>query len=182
MAEASNVLEQTTFAGELDDEAFDSAISAVDVSIHLRWPSALETSGPWLRAMAQGRPTIVTDLLHQIHVPVIDPRTWTSTPAGIPPVAVAVDILDEDHSLALAMRRLATDADLRTALGAAARTYWTNEHTVARMLEGYLAALARAVSEPLPSVTLPDGLRTDTSGDYVRSLTTGFDGVTCELF
>ncbi len=51
-------------AGELDDAAFDQAIAAVDVSLNLRWPSARETSGPWLRALAAGRATIVTDLEH----------------------------------------------------------------------------------------------------------------------
>ena len=60
--------------------------------------------------------------------PSLDPRTWTvneavgssrdaaarrrrAARASTQPVAIAIDILDEDHSLRLAMRRLATDAD-----------------------------------------------------------------------
>ena len=43
-------------------------------------------------------------------------------PAEQQPVAVAIDILDEDHSLRLAMKRLAEDAELRQALGSAAQS------------------------------------------------------------
>src|SRR5438552_8151961 len=60
----------------LDDKEFDAAIASADVSINLRWPTALETSGPWLRSLALRRATIVTDLDHQSHLPLLDPRTW----------------------------------------------------------------------------------------------------------
>jgi hypothetical protein len=63
-----------------------------------------------------------------------------------PPIAVAIDILDEDHSLRLAMRRLATDADLRARLGHAAREYWTREHSVEGMSDDYESAFARCAS------------------------------------
>src|SRR5215831_2459491 len=41
----------------LDDEEFEDSIAAVDVSLNMRWPTALEMSGPWVQALAEGRPT-----------------------------------------------------------------------------------------------------------------------------
>jgi thiamine biosynthesis protein ThiS len=98
-----------THLDDPDDEAFDQAIAAVDVSLNLRWPSALETSGPWLRALAAARPTIVIELAHQTDVPAWDPRDWRPrNPLDArQPATIAIDILDERHSLGLAMDRLA---------------------------------------------------------------------------
>jgi hypothetical protein len=83
--------------------------------------------------MAAGKPTVIIDLAHLSDVPSLDPRTWQP---NIPPheahdahpVAVAIDILDEDHSLRLAMRRLAQDASLRAVLGSARAS--TGRHTI----------------------------------------------------
>ncbi|MDP9324691.1 MAG: hypothetical protein M3P13_13730, partial [Acidobacteriota bacterium] len=114
-----------------------------------------------------GRPTITIDLAHLADVPSLDPRTWKpqsiATRDTIEPVSVAIDILDENHSLRLAMRRLATDRDLRTSLGAAGRRYWEREHSMPRMLEDYERILADAAGRPAPRVTLPEHLVT--SGD-----------------
>ena len=150
------------------DDLFDDAIEAVDVSVHLRWPSAGETSGPWLRALAAGRATIVTDLEQIAGIPTLDPRTWRphiplDPAAGHTPdaVAVAIDIVDEDHSLRLALQRLIVDRGLRERLGIAARAYWEREHTVDRMLTGFERAIGRALSLPVPQPALPAHLRPD---------------------
>jgi glycosyltransferase involved in cell wall biosynthesis len=177
-ADAAGVLPAVTLTEHLDDAAFDRAVAAVDVSINLRWPSALETSGPWLRALAAGRPTIVTDLAHQSHVPVLDPRTWQS--AGAEPVAVAIDILDEAHSLGLALRRLATDGALRARLGAAARDYWERTHTFERMRDDYLSLIERAAARTRPPVR-PPVLEYDPLSK-ARALTADFGTLSCELF
>ena len=109
--------------GWVDDDAFDRDILAADVCLCLRWPTNREASGPWMRALAAGKPTVVNDLAHLVDLPTLDPRTWEVQVAAPPAadatrvwrrdeaVAVAIDILDEDHSLAIAMRRLALDAD-----------------------------------------------------------------------
>ncbi|OFW05007.1 MAG: hypothetical protein A3I61_19040 [Acidobacteria bacterium RIFCSPLOWO2_02_FULL_68_18] len=39
-------------------------------------------------------------------------------------MAVTIDLRDEEHSLALAIRRLSADAPLRARLGEAARAWW----------------------------------------------------------
>ena len=59
-------------------------------------------------------------------MPTLDPRGWHVLTAGDahPAVAVSIDLLDEDHSLQLALERLATDAVLRQRLGSAARAWW----------------------------------------------------------
>ena len=146
--------------GYVPDEELTATLLACDVSLNLRWPTAREISGPWLRALALGLPTIVIDLEQTADVPSLDPRTWTvshAQPAGEAapePVTVAVDILDEAHSLRLAMRRLATEATLRTTLGAAAAAYWHREHSTDRMLEDYRAAIARTLerrAHPAPT-------------------------------
>jgi glycosyltransferase involved in cell wall biosynthesis len=162
----------------LDDTSFDEAIAAVDVSLNLRWPTALETSGPWLRALASSRPTIVTDLAHQSHVPSLDPRSWQSIDDE--PVTIAIDILDEQHSLGLALQRLASDAALRRRLGDAGRRYWERTHTFDRMRDEYLRVIDLAASRPKPGIT-PPVLEYDPLSQ-VRTLTAGFGTLSCELF
>ena len=162
----------------LDDVAFDQAVAAVDVSLNLRWPSAHETSGPWLRALAEGRATVVTDLAHQSHVPSLDPRTWQSMDAE--PVTIAIDVLDEAHSLGLALRRLATDAALRDRLGRSARRYWERTHTFARMRDEYAAVIDRAATRTR-SVVHPPVLGYDPLSK-ARTLTAAFGNLSCELF
>jgi glycosyltransferase involved in cell wall biosynthesis len=146
--------------GYLDDpEDLIDAIYASDATLNLRWPTAREMSGPWLQCLAAGKPTVIIDLAHTSDTPALDPRTWRSNAAdGAAPIAIAIDILDEDHSLRLAMRRLANDAALRETLGASAREYWRREHTPAAMLDDYRRAIAKAASLPAPAAPLPPHL------------------------
>ncbi len=143
--------EIVTITGYLEsDRAFTDHLAACDVSLNLRWPTAREVSGPWLRALAVGRATITVDLAHMTDAPSLDPRTWRVRPSAAvgdraAPVTVAIDILDEDHSLRLAMRRLASDPDLRSRLGAAARAYWRREHSPELMAEDYNRAIASSI-------------------------------------
>ena len=198
---------RVTITGYLEREsALTDCIAACDVALALRWPTAREISGPWLRALAAGRATIITELAHLADVPSLDPRTWTlnrgadvvpppeggSHPPPFPlglgsfgapgpepripspesrvpsPVAVAIDMMDEDHSLRLAMRRLASDAELRRALGAAGREYWQREHSPERMVADYLEILPRAAAKPNPRPVLPSHLVND--GDHRLNL------------
>jgi len=175
---ALDLQRHVTVAGYLERDAdLTDHLAACDVSLNLRWPTARETSGPWLRALAAARPTIITDLVHLADVPSLDPRTWTVSEVGgrrsevggsqpptsrlQPPVCVAIDILDEDHSLRLAMRRLAEDAALRAELGAAAREWWQREHSVEVMVGDYERAIAAAMARPAPDARLPPHMRDD---------------------
>ncbi|HVL68397.1 MAG TPA: glycosyltransferase family 4 protein [Vicinamibacterales bacterium] len=162
---AREVSSHVTITGHVDDETFTEYVAACDVSLNLRWPTAREMSGPWLRAIAAGRPTITMDLVQTAGVPSLDPRTWTvahaaTTPAAAPePVTVAIDVLDEEHSLRLAMRRLAADPALRDRLGRAAAAYWRREHSHEAMLADYDRVIARALATPDPPARLPAHLR-----------------------
>jgi glycosyltransferase involved in cell wall biosynthesis len=163
-----------TMAGYLpDDGELMDYVAACDVSINLRWPTAREMSGPWLRALAAGLPTITTDLAHLADVPSLDPRTWSNREprtANRDAITVAVDILDEDHSLRLAMRRLATDPVLRASLGVSARAYWDAEHSMPRMLEDYRRVIAKAAALPVPTPVLPSHLVTNGDATLVALL------------
>ena len=203
---ALDLQRHVTVAGYLERDAdLTDHLAACDVSLNLRWPTARETSGPWLRALAAARPTIVTDLVHLADVPSLDPRTWTvsavSTTDDRRPtaddrrhtidgrtsdfgprtsdlgprhaIAVAIDILDEDHSLRLAMRRLAGDAALRAELGAAAREWWQREHAVEVMVGDYERAIAAAMARPDPDATLPPHMRNGGDG-RLRTILSAF--------
>src|SRR5262249_17233188 len=67
-------------------------------------------------------------------------------------VALRVDLLDEDASLAAAMRALATRAALRRALGRAGRAYWLAHHTVDAMAAHYPRIVPIAAQQPVPVV------------------------------
>jgi glycosyltransferase involved in cell wall biosynthesis len=181
---AHGLTDRVTRTGYLDADAdLTDHLAACDVTLNLRWPTARETSGPWLRALAAGRPTIITDLIHMGDVPSLDPRSWTENrlsafglglseedpkaplkplkpKAQSPkPICVAIDLLDEDHSLRLAMRRLATDRALRDSLGRAAQAWWTGRHSMAAMTDDYERVMTAAVARPEPRAALPAHMR-----------------------
>lgn len=177
LLDAFAVRDATDVITDLDDALFDDAIAACDAGVNLRWPTAREQSGPWLRMLAAGLPTIILDSVHQIDVTTLDPRTWrchSPLPTLEPQperraVAVAVDVLDEDHSLRLAMRRLATDEALRRLLGSNAKAYWMRTHTPEVMARDYERVIALALETPAPDSSLPAHLRPDPS-KYANAL------------
>jgi glycosyltransferase involved in cell wall biosynthesis len=130
------------------DDALTSLIASSDVALNLRWPTARELSGPWLRSMAAGRCSIVSALHHLSGIPVVRAGSWAATAAG--PVAVAVDLIDERDELPRAMRRLAADPALRDRIGADARHYWQREHSYEAMLDDYRRLIPLAASLPAP--------------------------------
>jgi glycosyltransferase involved in cell wall biosynthesis len=165
-------------AGYVPDEELPAYLSAVDVCLNLRWPTGRETSAAWIRCLAAGKPTIVTDLVHQTDVPSLDLRSMeavSSGPAGAEPVCAHIELIDEIHMLRLALRRLAEDGELRARLGRAARRYWAEHATLELMAADYESALARAAASPLPRK--PAGWPTHLSADgsaAARSLVGGF--------
>jgi len=175
---ARGLADRVIVTGYLEtDEELTDHLAACDVSLNLRWPTAGETSGAWLRALAAGVATVITDLAHLGDVPSLDPRTWTKneevgacglglgdrgsglgssvpqTPNPKPqaPACIAIDILDEDHSLRVAMRRLAQDVDLRDALGRAGQAWWLREHSLEVMVEDYERLIASAAARLIDS-------------------------------
>ena len=136
--------------GYVRDADIAAHLVAADVCLCLRWPTALETSASWLRCLAAARATIVTDLAHTADVPAA--------------VARRVDLLDEDRSLADAMRDLATNEAARAALARAGHAWWAAHHTMELMAEDYARVLDRTAAAPAPTpVDLPQHFRDDYS-------------------
>jgi glycosyltransferase involved in cell wall biosynthesis len=185
--------DRVTVTGFVADEVLDEWLDAADVCVCLRWPTTREMSASWLRCLAAGKPTVITDLAHMVGVPSLDPRSWTLVSAREdaaatmhPPrvadaVAVGIDILDEDHSLGLAFQRLAVDATLRETLGRNGRAYWAANHTLAAMADDYRRVIAEACAMPvLPAPRAwPSHLRADGTG-LLTSLTAEI-GVSSDL-
>jgi glycosyltransferase involved in cell wall biosynthesis len=174
-ARAAGVAGRVTITGYVPDEELPDYVDAADACLCLRWPTGRETSASWLRCVAAGKATIVTDLAQMSEVPALDPRSWTRLAAhhegdtdpdtAERPIAVALDILDEQHSLGLAMHRLATDVALRQELGANARAFWQRGATLEHMATDYERAIARALGVPRPDLSgLPAHLTADGTG------------------
>jgi len=161
-AAARGLAARVHVTGFVDDREFGAYLAATDICACMRWPSNGETSASWWRAMAAGRATIITDLVHQPELPVIDPRGWrTLGPAGAAPVAVAIPILDEHRTLVETLEVLGKSAMTRAEIGGAARRYWQAHHTLERMADAYVALLPRAAARPAPAVDLPAHLRVE---------------------
>ena len=164
--------------GYVDEAALPECLAAVDVCLNLRWPTGRETSAAWIRCLAAGKPTVITDLVHLTDVPSLDLRSMTvsCTEAGVTdPVCVHVELIDELHMLRLALRRLTEDSGLRASLGAAARRYWAEHATMTVMARDYEAALASAATAPNPATPAnwPAHLTADGTAT-ARSLSAGF--------
>jgi glycosyltransferase involved in cell wall biosynthesis len=136
MLDARGVLGQSVVTGRVPIEDLPAYMEAADLAVHLRYPTGRETSAALLRILAQGRPTVVSDLEHQ---------------AGIPEDAVVrADPTDEEGALTRAILRLHDRPGARARLGRAAREFVRREHSPRRCRDGYEAAIARAASMPDP--------------------------------
>ena len=149
-ARALDVEHKVRVAGYVADDEIDDYVAAADVCLCLRWPTSRETSASWLRCLAAGRPTLTTDLVHTVDIPTLDTRDGSILGTG-EPIGVSIDILDEKHSLNLAMRRLAQDARLRDSLGGRARELWNNRFRLEHMVDAYQTVIDLASLAPLPS-------------------------------
>lgn len=129
------------------------AWSRGDVVVATRWPLQGRPLVSGLRAMAAGRPVIVAETPATADWPAWDPQTWRPRDQGgasDAPAVVSVDPRDEEHSLVLALRRLAADAALRAGLGTAARAWWATHATIDRAVASWLPVLSEAATLPRP--------------------------------
>jgi hypothetical protein len=113
----------------------------------LEWPPRSGPPVPALHAMASGRVAIVLEVEVTAGWPLLDPQTWLPRGFGTePPIAISLDPRDEEHSLMLALVRLAADPSLVWALGAAARTWWQAHATIDHAVGGWEAILLEAMT------------------------------------
>jgi glycosyltransferase involved in cell wall biosynthesis len=130
------VLARTIVAGRVPFETLVAHIEIADVVVHLRYPTARETSAALLRVLAQGRPTVISDLEHL---------------SDIPADAVARAAPDDEEGDTLrAILRLAEDAGRRERLGRRAAAFVADAHSPFRCRDGYRAAIEEAQRRSLP--------------------------------
>ena len=123
--------------GRVPLEELPAYMGAADLAVHLRYPTGRETSAALLRVLAQGRPTVISDLEHLADIP--------------DGAVVRADPTDEEGEVTRAILRLHDRAARPApASGRAAREFVKREHSPARCRDGYEAAIARAAALPDP--------------------------------
>jgi glycosyltransferase involved in cell wall biosynthesis len=135
--ERLGVAGRTVVAGHVPFPELAAYLAAADVLVHLRYPTARETSAALLRVLAQGRPTIAADLEHLADLP--------------DDVVVKVDVADEEGALTRALGRLAESPAARERLGRRAAAFVRENHSPARTRAGYEEAIALARDAPDPA-------------------------------
>jgi glycosyltransferase involved in cell wall biosynthesis len=131
LLERTGLARRAVVAGRVPLGELAAHIEAADVAVHLRYPTARETSAALLRVLAQGRPTVISDLEHLDDVP-----------AG---AVVRADLADEEGDVTRALLRLASRPEDRARLGARAREFVVREHSPERCRQGYEDAIAAAL-------------------------------------
>ena len=121
---------RTLVTGRLDIDDFVAAMALTDAVVHLRYPTARETSAALLRVMAQGRPVIIEDIANQSEIP--------------RDVARRVDPCDEEGDLTRSLDWILRNPGAARAMGERAAEYVRVEHSEARTRESYDRLLASA--------------------------------------
>jgi hypothetical protein len=140
----------------LTGESAARILATCDVVVALTWPPCDRPLTAALAGMAAGKPVVTLELETTADWPALDPQTWRprGSVATDAPIAVTIDPRDEEHSLMLAMRRLASDASLRDELGRAAHAWWQAHATPAQAAAAWNQILQEAASlapRPRPS-------------------------------
>lgn len=176
-AREAGVMVETTGAEALERRA------AGDVVIALEWPPRPELPSASVSAMAAGLPVIVYETTVTAAWPTLDPQTWQPRTllGSADAIAVSIDPMDDEHSLMLAIRRLATDAALRQRLGRAGQAWWRAHATPAHAAAAWESILAEAATASVPPrpADWPSHLTADGTGE-ARALLGEF-GVTVDF-
>ena len=123
LLDRTRVSNRTIVAGRLEGDAFSAAMEAADAVVHLRYPTARETSAALLRVMAQGRPAIVSDIANQEEIP--------------QDVVRRVDVADEEGGLTRALSWVLSNPPAARDMGERARRFVEAAHSDSRTRETY---------------------------------------------
>ena len=114
----------------VDESRLWTLMAACDVHVNLRSPTMGETSGTTIRALTLGKPLVVSDV------------GWFGELSD--EVALKVPVGEREvETLAAALELLADRADVRAAMGQAARALAAAEHDLDRVADLYVAAFER---------------------------------------
>ncbi|MBK5257559.1 MAG: glycosyltransferase [Vicinamibacteria bacterium] len=135
----ASILDRTVVAGRLDPGDFLAAMALTHAVVHLRYPTARETSAALLRVMAQGRPVVISDIANQ---------------SGIPDDVVRrVDPSHEEGDLTRSIDWILRHPKAAQAMGERAAHFARTAHSKANTRETYgrlLNFLAPHYPRPLP--------------------------------
>ncbi len=126
------VAERTIVTGRVPLAELAAHIELADLVVHLRYPTARETSAALLRVLAQGRPTVISDLAHLADIPAA--------------AVVRADVTDEEGEVTRAILRLAERPDRRARLGREAAAFVARAHAPGLCRGAYLATIERALA------------------------------------
>jgi glycosyltransferase involved in cell wall biosynthesis len=167
----------------LKNDSAARILAECDAVVALTWPPFETPLTPALAGMAAGKPVVAMEIEATAHWPALDPQTWR--PRGLAataaPIAVTIEPRDEEHSLMLAMRRLATDLPLREQLGHAAHTWWQANATPAHAAAAWNPILEEAgsLAPPLRPSDWPKHLGADGT-ELARAILNEF-GLTSDI-
>jgi len=125
--------ESVVHLGYLDENDIGPLLAACDILVSLRWPTMGETSASVIRALAAGRPVVVSDVGWFSELP-------DSVAAKVPVGPYEVE------TLAAYLDALASDAALRTRMGRAAAQHARREYDLNHVAELYVAAIEQAAA------------------------------------
>jgi glycosyltransferase involved in cell wall biosynthesis len=118
--------------GRTSRRDFELALLACDAVVNLRYPFRHQMSATLMRAVAAGLPVVITDVPEWSHFP-------DSFCLRVAPDRAEVETL-AGHLLALAR-----DPARRRVMGEAARRFWEEQATPARMADGYRRVLSEVL-------------------------------------
>jgi len=170
LIQAHGVADRVHVTGYVAGDEIADYLAAGEVVLSLRWPTAEETSRTWAEALSASKATIITSLPHTADVPSLEARTGLPTSRAHEPVAVSVDLLEEDGGLLAAMARLADDGSLRERLGGAGHQYFRREHQMSVMADDYVRLINTAAAMPIPAVERLPAHLTDDYGALAASI------------
>jgi glycosyltransferase involved in cell wall biosynthesis len=120
----------TRWLGRVDAPTFEGVLAAADLCVNLRWPTGGETSGSFLRMLAAGRATLVSDS-----------GAFAETPAD---ACVTIPLgVGEEEAIVAAIVRAGREPGWADRIGARAREFVGREHSFARAAAGYRAVIDR---------------------------------------
>lgn len=122
--------------GYVTDQHARLITAAADVVVNLRYPTAGETSGSLLHSMAAGRVVLVSQT-----------GSFTEVPSDSV-VSIPVDSLEESMLVAT-FERLWDDPRLKDQIGARARSFILDEHSIQRWVDGYTDVISELSGYPL---------------------------------
>ncbi len=128
LAEALGVADKVVLTGHVSRDDFDVHLLATDVVLNLRFPFLSQMSATLMRAIAAGKPVVISD--HP---------DWRFIPEDFCMRVAPGD--DEMAGLLAHLRFLAREPALRERMSTAARAWFREEATVEHMADRYLRLL-----------------------------------------